>query len=222
MNRKMNEYRKAFDEYGCLYLGQILTKEECDEALLKLFIAKENGEHIKDSMGFDVSFGNLQLDYLLIKVQPMLEKILDMKLFPTYSYSRIYHKGDKLHLHVDRNSCEVSVTISLGYGGDSLWPFVILNRQDTQKNTNFVDDGSDYFGESIAITPELKNKLEKIIIIPGDGVLYKGMELGHAREEYIEGNWQAQVFLHYVDVNGKNAKHKYDQIIKGLINGTGN
>jgi hypothetical protein len=44
----------------------------------------------------------------------------------------------------------------------------------------------------------------------GDAVLYKGMEVEHWREKYTEGQWQAQVFLHYVDANGLYADQKYD------------
>ena len=45
----------------------------------------------------------------------------------------------------------------------------------------------------------------------GDAVVYKGCELYHWREKYIEGQWQAQVFLHYVDANGPHAQEKYDR-----------
>jgi PKHD-type hydroxylase len=37
------------------------------------------------------------------------------------------------------------------------------------------------------------------------------MTRNHWREKYTEGKWQAQVFLHYVDANGKYADWKYDK-----------
>ena len=40
---------------------------------------------------------------------------------------------------------------------------------------------------------------------PGDGLVYKGCDVLHWREEF-EGDFQAQVFLHYVNKNGKNAE----------------
>ena len=49
----------------------------------------------------------------------------------------------------------------------------------------------------------------KQIIEIGDGVIYRGMDLWHWREKY-KGNWQAQIFLHYVDANGVNADLAYD------------
>ena len=45
----------------------------------------------------------------------------------------------------------------------------------------------------------------------GAAVVYKGCDLYHWREKYVEGNWQAQVFIHYVDAEGPNAEWKYDK-----------
>lgn len=45
----------------------------------------------------------------------------------------------------------------------------------------------------------------------GDVLIYRGCELEHWREEF-EGNNNAQVFLHYVDQNGPNKKHKDDGV----------
>jgi hypothetical protein len=39
-----------------------------------------------------------------------MEKHTKLKLIPTYSYARIYKKGDVLHRHKDRFSCEISTT----------------------------------------------------------------------------------------------------------------
>jgi len=50
----------------------------------------------------------------------------------------------------------------------------------------------------------------KVDMEVGDAVLYRGQEVEHWREKYTEGQWQAQVFLHYVDANGKHKDEKYD------------
>lgn len=44
---------------------------------------------------------------------------------------------------------------------------------------------------------------------PGDALIYLGRELFHAREPY-DGDWQAQIFLHYVDAEGKHSKEYKD------------
>ena len=42
---------------------------------------------------------------------------------------------------------------------------------------------------------------KSINLKPGQAVIYKGCEITHSRKEF-EGDWQAQVFLHYVNKNG--------------------
>jgi predicted 2-oxoglutarate/Fe(II)-dependent dioxygenase YbiX len=59
-------------------------------------------------------------------------------------------------------------------------------------------------------TKEDKSDGKKIIMNTGDIIIYKGTELYHWREKFIQGNWQAQVFLHYVDKNGPYSNFKFD------------
>ena len=54
---------------------------------------------------------------LMMKVMPVMKKETGLDLVPTYSYARIYKKGDILKRHKDRPSCEISTTLNLG--GDS-------------------------------------------------------------------------------------------------------
>lgn len=44
---------------------------------------------------------------------------------------------------------------------------------------------------------------------PGDGIVYKGREVEHWREEY-QGDYHIQFFLHYVNKNGPLAHHVGD------------
>ena len=41
---------------------------------------------------------------------PIVEKEIDLKLIPTYCYTRKYFKGSILRSHIDRDSCEISLT----------------------------------------------------------------------------------------------------------------
>ena len=70
-------------------------------------------------------YGDTPLDALLAFVKEKVEKKSGLKLNESYSYARIYEKGDVLKKHVDRKSCAVSVTLNLG--GDS-WPFYLLDK----------------------------------------------------------------------------------------------
>ena len=70
-------------------------------------------------------YSDIAMETLLLKVQPIVEKNTGLKLNPTYSYARIYKKGDILKRHKDRFSCEISTTMNLG--GDN-WPIYLQNN----------------------------------------------------------------------------------------------
>jgi tRNA G37 N-methylase Trm5 len=67
-------------------------------------------------------YGDVAMETLLTEVKPIMEKETKLKLIETYAYARIYKKGDILHRHKDRFSCEISTTLNLG--GDD-WPIYI-------------------------------------------------------------------------------------------------
>ena len=54
------------------------------------------------------------METLLMKVLPKMQQETGLQLIPTYSYARLYKKGDILKRHKDRPSCEISTTIHLG------------------------------------------------------------------------------------------------------------
>ena len=140
-------------------------------------------------------FADIAMETLLLNVQPKMEKLTGLKLNPTYSYARIYKKGDVLHRHKDRFSCEISTTMNLG--GDD-WPIYLENK----KNVGIPD------GKKITVSSN--NKGVKVNLKPGDMLVYKGMILEHWREVFLGDNC-AQVFLHYNDVKSKDAdKNVFD------------
>jgi len=134
-------------------------------------------------------YADTAMETLLLAVQPKMEKLTGIKLNPTYSYARIYKKGDVLERHKDRFSCEISTTMNLG--GDD-WPIYLENK----KNVG-IPDGKKYTAIST-------NKGTKIVLKPGDMLVYKGMILEHWREVFLGDNC-AQVFLHYNNKDSKDA-----------------
>ena len=58
--------------------------------------------------------GDCFMDGLLMDLLPFAEEVSRAKLFPTYSYFRVYSRGDVLHKHTDRPSCEISLSLCLG------------------------------------------------------------------------------------------------------------
>ena len=129
-------------------------------------------------------------DFLL----PKIESVSGVKLFPTYTYYRVYKAGDILHNHRDRPSCEVSISLCVRrLKHERIWPIYVNNEQ--YKKEHITGKGS----------------TNPLLLEEGDAVLYRGMEIDHWREPYEEGTKLAQVFLHYVDANGPYSSWKDDQ-----------
>ena len=141
-------------------------------------------------------YSDIAMETLLLAVQPIMEKQTKLKLIPTYSYARIYKKGDVLERHKDRFSCEISTTMNLG--GDN-WPIYI--EPNPKKGT--YDKEDKYISEN--------TKGIKVNLKPGDMLVYKGNICEHWREKFT-GDICAQVFLHYNNNATINAK---DNIFDG-------
>jgi len=114
-------------------------------------------------------YSNIAMETLMLKCQPKMEEVTGLKLYPAYTYARIYKKGDVLKRHKDRFSCEISTTMNLG--GDP-WPIYLEPSGETDKKGIKVD------------------------LKPGDMLVYSGCELEHWRNKF-KGKECIQVFLHY-------------------------
>tara|TARA_R110000824_G_scaffold264279_1_gene453100 strand:+ start:751 stop:1413 length:663 start_codon:yes stop_codon:yes gene_type:complete len=131
------------------------------------------------------------METLLMYMIPLMKAKTGMDLIPTYSYTRLYEKGNVLHRHKDRPSCEVSTTLHLG--GDE-WPI-------------FLDPtGGDFVIDEYAqtIKPDAPKGIQVDLKV-GDMLIYSGCDLEHWREPF-EGTVCSQVFLHYNHANGPYAK----------------
>ena len=148
-------------------------------------------------------YGNIAMETLLLKCQPEMEKVTGLKLNPSYSYARIYKKGDILHRHKDRFSCEISTTMNLG-GND--WP-IYLNPN---PKAGYVY--GPHFGQhEIQHYSPTRDKGIKINLKPGDMLVYSGCELEHWRRKFT-GKECIQVFLHYNNSKTPGAKeHRFDK-----------
>ena len=136
------------------------------------------------------------METLLMKVMPKMKEETGLELIPTYSYARIYKKGDILKRHKDRPSCEISTTIHLG---GAPWPIFI----DGTGADTVIDEHKQIHKPN---APEGT----KVLLEVGDMLVYSGCELEHWREP-LDGDICGQVFLHYNHVNGPFAdKNTFD------------
>ena len=131
--------------------------------------------------GTPSAYGDPVMEMLLERLRPKVERATGLSLLPTYSYFRVYKRGDVLKRHRDRPSCEISVTLNLGMTVDEPWPIWIAGPM----------------GKA------------SVALKPGDGLVYRGCDCDHWRDAFV-GDYLAQVFLHYVDENGPYAELKFD------------
>jgi hypothetical protein len=127
-------------------------------------------------------YGDALMEKMLVQLLPTVEAISGRNVYPTYSFFRVYRAGDTLRRHIDRPSCEFSLSVCLGYRAAAPWPLLIEGPVGN-------------FAAELGV---------------GDGVLYKGVECPHWREAF-DGEISAQAFFHYVDRDGPYAEWRFDK-----------
>ncbi len=132
---------------------------------------------------------------------PAMEQVTGRRLIPTYDYFRIYREGDFCHVHRDRPACEHSMSLTLAYSDDKVWPLEVGGEGEKGPDDQIADD----FG------PEPSASLAMNV---GDAVAYRGVEHRHGRTTPNPNAWSAHLFLHWVDPEGPHATQAFDG--KGL------
>jgi len=127
------------------------------------------------------------------QIRLKLEKIIGKKLYNTYYFDRFYFSNQKLEKHIDRPSCEISLSIHISSNSKTPWPIFV--------KTPHGDDAS-------------------INLSAGDAILYKGCEVIHWRNEFDKRNillhniipqkYYHQLFFHYVLSNGNNVHYAFN------------
>ena len=182
----------SFSENGYEVVRNVISKDLLHHLTIQFEMLRDNHFFLtKETNKF--AFGDSQspnsfsifsaqcFESLAIKLNDRMSEITNFKLYPTYTYARIYYKGAILSPHKDRPSCEYSTTLCID--STDVWDFYINDRHGEYK---------------------------VIKLNPGDMCVYSGWELEHWREPY-QGEMQMQCFLHYVNAKGPYADHKYDK-----------
>ena len=153
-------------------------------------------------------YSDMFMDTLQMKVLPIMQQQTGLHLVPTYTYTRAYKKGDILHRHKDRPSCEISTTVHLG--GDPWSIFIdptgsdnIIYKKGPLTSSEILDE------TTTKVKPNAPEGVEVQLGV-GDMLVYSGCELEHWRKPF-EGNLCVQTFLHYNHADGRFAeKNKFD------------
>jgi hypothetical protein len=193
-----------FRDNGFMLVQNVFTPEECLEVTERMFLKCEP----PDSMCPKSEGAYALFDDYLYKKKEIFERAIGLELHPTYTYTRLYRPNELLWMHVDRESCEVTASVTISFKGNSIWPIYFLERQKSlevrdkyiMKNIQYYEVDQNDIQNQIAVT-----------IDAGDAAVFRGMELFHWRREYTQGEWQIQMFLHYVDANGPCKDFKWDK-----------
>lgn len=184
-------YRPPFDENGEKQKTGTLIYVRKDKVKLVPFeqeegsLARYNIPHYKP------------IQYL---IQKEVERLLGIDLFPTYYFDRFYFAGQKLHRHIDRESCEISVSLQISSNANKPWPFWFQRPDDSESC---------------------------VVMKDGDAVIYKGCEREHWRDTLesrynkVQNLWRTvrnkkddtyhhQIFFHFVNAQGPFLEHAFD------------
>lgn len=179
---------ERFEKHGCVLVKNFIDEQTINVVSLYFENRIRRGEWQESSKEGDPTsrfayYADPLIEVLLQASKEVVEDTTGKELIPTYSYSRIYQPGEKLFPHVDRPSCEISVTVNVATKGE----FSPIYTQ---------------YGQ---------NDPEKHVLNPGDAVVYMGCDVMHWRQPLKDGQLNIQFMLHYVDKNGPFAEYAKDK-----------
>ena len=184
MREAMDNIPERLTQYGYALVPSLIPMQTAEFLHLYARTSAAKQPSFGDSLvpGTPSFHGDHAMELLLRSLLPKMEELTGKRLYPTYAYYRVYKTGDILRRHRDREACEYSLTVCLGYEGASTWPI-------------FIEGPKGQFAAKLT---------------PSDALLYKGIDCAHWREAY-DGTTASQVFLHYVDQNGPYKEWRYDK-----------
>lgn len=189
---KFVENKLEFSQQGFTVIRDFFSKDITEFVYKNFLFLEQNNfyktkdEQIKAGIIFNrTAIGHTVSNYIV----ELVSFLSDKKLVSTYNYSRCYLNGAELLKHVDRESCEYSITLCI--------------KKDTVDYPIFFEDK--------------KKDIIKVELEEGDFIFYEGQKLFHWREPYL-GERHYQMFLHYVDSKGFNQHRKNDQFLENISN----
>tara|TARA_Y100000593_G_C4218824_1_gene290716 strand:- start:239 stop:802 length:564 start_codon:yes stop_codon:yes gene_type:complete len=165
-----NAISKEICNFGIQYYDYLINSEKMKKEIE--YLDEKSADFFKDSGYAYASHKSSYSETLLENdIFDIVENITNLKLYPTYSYARIYLTGNKFPKHIDRDACRISTSLHLGsVNCNTPWPLYLNN----------------YDGKTI-----------EVLQYPGDIIIYNGFELQHWRDEFTMGDRWYQVMNHY-------------------------
>lgn len=174
----------SFKKYGYGVYKNALSKEIVDLISQYAIFDEMQKRMVGDKQvpNAHSKYADPAMESILLKIHPLIENITSLKLFPTYSYYRVYRNNDELIPHIDRESCEISATLSFNFSYKNRpWPIYMNNTE-------------------ISLEPG------DLAVYRGcDIEHYRNPLVCADTDHHIQG------FFHYVDANGPYADFMYDK-----------
>lgn len=176
---------EEFERFGCVLVKDFLdinTTQTISMYLENKLRRQEWQAKPEDPTTEFAYYADPLIETVLDVSLPLVQEVCGKKLYPTYSYARVYQPGEGLEPHVDRPSCEVSVTVNVASKGhpSPIW----MHYKDNEPHSYTLN--------------------------PGDAVVYKGCEAKHWRDTFKRDQMNVQFMLHYVDISGPHADRRFD------------
>jgi len=145
--------------------------------------------------------GDYLMETLMDLSTPVVEQNVGKKLWPTYSFFRVYDKGSDLKIHTDRESCEYTVALCLGADPIDQPYEIFIGEEDETSDYKYYNGNNEFKRYRIDY---------KFPMVPNNAVIFKGMDKIHWREICTHDHFMT-VFLHYVDQEGPYKDFKFDK-----------
>lgn len=187
-----------------IFIKEFLPKQIlnlCYSYCVLKFSSKHQFETDNQTNSLIWEYSNELMETLMDMSTPVIEQNLGKKLWPTYSYFRIYDKGSDLKIHTDRPSCEYTVALCLGADPVDQPYEIFVGEEDEASDYKYYSDKGEYKRYRID---------HKFPMVPNNAVIFKGMDKIHWREICAHDHF-VTVFLHYVDQDGPYKDFKFDK-----------
>lgn len=119
MNKKINCLTKSQVELTLNHINYLIDN--------KYIQSNPNGSETFDDTC--QLYADPPIENILHYIKPKIEEAYGKELIPTYSFWRRYFKGQDCPPHIDRPSCEVSLTLNLGGDGGDNWAIYVGDQK---------------------------------------------------------------------------------------------
>jgi hypothetical protein len=153
---------------------QIIAMQQYIAALIKLKMVSMGDGQVSNRY---THHNDPQLQHLHHALAIFLSRLAGKSMKPSYRYLSVYTTGSELATHVDREQCEMTISILVDYipnaGGVAGWPLFL------RRNTG-----------TVGIFQEI-----------GEALIFRGRDIPHYRERIQAGHRCTVILLHYVNAS---------------------